>query len=174
MESRLSLDQNSQALVSATIARVRIHERQLVHVAKHMRSIEPNVQQSPPQRELGEFQTRDLSLQYHLLESRFPLDRNPQALVFATIARVRIHERRLVHVVKHTGIIEPNVQHLPSISSLEDKGDRVDFFYGKFLLCGKNSSIDNAKVIGIREGRVYKLMSPLAQALVDQIGRAHV
>ena len=39
-----------------------------------------------------------------------PLDQNPQALVFATIAKVRIHERRLAHVAKHTGSIEPNVQ----------------------------------------------------------------
>ena len=42
------LDQNSQELVSTTITRVRIHERWLVHVAKHMGSVEPNVQQSLP------------------------------------------------------------------------------------------------------------------------------
>ena len=35
-------------LVSATIVRVRIHERQLVHVVKHMGSIEPNVQKLVP------------------------------------------------------------------------------------------------------------------------------
>lgn len=31
---------------------------------------------------------------------------------------------------------------------------------------GKDSSIDQAKVIGIREGRLYKLISPVAQSLI--------
>ena len=53
-----------------------------------------------------------------------------------------------------------------SISSLEDKGDRVSFIDGKVVVWSKNSSIENARVIGIREGRLYKLLSPLAQALV--------
>jgi hypothetical protein len=41
---RLSLDQNPQALVSATIFGVRIHERGLTHVAKLVGSAELNVQ----------------------------------------------------------------------------------------------------------------------------------
>ena len=45
-----------------------------------------------------------------VLESRLPLEQNPQALVFVTITRVSIHERRLVHVMKHAGSVEPNVQ----------------------------------------------------------------
>jgi len=53
-----------------------------------------------------------------------------------------------------------------SISSLEDKGDKMAFIDGKVVVWGKNSSIENARVIGIREGRLYKLLSPLAQALV--------
>ena len=31
---------------------------------------------------------------------------------------------------------------------------------------GKNSSIEYARIIGIREGRIYRLLTPLAQALV--------
>jgi len=60
---QLSLDQNPQVLISTTIARVKIHERGLTHVAKLAGSTEPNVQQSPPPQHVsGEFQTRDSSL----------------------------------------------------------------------------------------------------------------
>ena len=57
-------------------------------------------------------------------------------------------------------------KNLLSISSLEDKGNRVASIDGKVVVWSKDSSIEKAKVIGIREGRLYKLMSPLAQALV--------
>ena len=57
---------------------------------KLMGSVEPNVQQSPPQRESGEFWTLDLLLLYQLLESRLLLDQNLHVLIFATIAKVRI------------------------------------------------------------------------------------
>jgi hypothetical protein len=40
----LSLNQNPHALVSIAIVRVRIHERELTHVAKLAKSVEPNVQ----------------------------------------------------------------------------------------------------------------------------------
>jgi len=40
-------------------------------------------------------------------------------------------------------------KNLFSISSLEDKGDRVAFIDGKVVVWGKDSSIDQAKVIGI-------------------------
>jgi len=36
-----------------------------------------------------------------------------------------------------------------SISSLEEKGDRVAFIDGKVVVWSKDSSIDQAKVIGI-------------------------
>jgi hypothetical protein len=42
---------------------------------------------------------------------RFPLDQNPHALISATISRVRIHERGLIHFVKLVGSDEPNFQH---------------------------------------------------------------
>ena len=53
-----------------------------------------------------------------------------------------------------------------SISCLEDKGDRVAFFDVKFLVLGKESSIDKAMVIGVREGSLYRVITPYPQALV--------
>ena len=53
-------------------------------------SAEPNVQQSTPQHETCEFQTFDMLLWYHLLDSRLSLEKNLQMLIFATIAKVRI------------------------------------------------------------------------------------
>jgi hypothetical protein len=56
------------------------------------------------------------------------------------------------------------------ISCLEEKGDRVVFVNGKVLVWSKASSIENAKVIGTREGRLYKLLGQNNQALVhDEI-----
>ena len=46
-----------------------------------------NVQQSPPQRELGVYRTRDLRSDTTCSESRLPLDQNPQVLVNDRIAR---------------------------------------------------------------------------------------
>lgn len=53
-----------------------------------------------------------------------------------------------------------------SISCLEDRGDRDVFVDGKVLVWGEGSSINEARVIGIREGTLYRLYTPLAQALV--------
>ena len=55
---------------------------------------------------------------------------------------------------------------LLSISFLEDKGDKIAFFDGKVLVWGKGSSINEARVIGIREGTLYRLFTLLSQALV--------
>jgi len=56
-------------------------------------------------------------------------------------------------------------KNLVSISCLEDKGDRVVFVDGKGLVWPKASSIDDARVIEIHEGRLYRLLGQLAQAL---------
>jgi hypothetical protein len=52
-----------------------------------------------------------------------------------------------------------------SISSLEDKSFRVYFLDG-FILWLKNSSIDKAIVIGVQEGRLYKLKGHQEKTLV--------
>lgn len=44
-----------------------------------------------------------------------------------------------------------------SISCLEGKGDRVAFINGKVVVWDKNSSIKNAKMIGIREGNTLQI-----------------
>lgn len=49
-------------------------------------------------------------------------------------------------------------KNLLSISTLEDKGDRVVFIDGRVVVWSKNSSIENARVIGIHEGRPYRLI----------------
>jgi hypothetical protein len=55
---------------------------------------------------------------------------------------------------------------LASISFLEDKGKRIDFVDGKVLSWHKDSSIENARVIGSREGNLYKLLEQNEEALV--------
>jgi len=55
---------------------------------------------------------------------------------------------------------------LLSIFFLEDKGDRVAFVNGKNIVWGKGSSIEDAKTFGIREGRLYGILTPLPQALI--------
>jgi len=53
---------------------------------------------------------------------------------------------------------------------LEDKGDRIYFADGKVIVCPTGSRIDNVRVIKIRKGRLYRLMSQPVQALVhDEI-----
>ena len=54
-------------------------------------------------------------------------------------------------------------RNLVSISSLEYKGYKVAFSDGKFLAWNKNSSINSAQVIGVREER---LIVRLVQALI--------
>lgn len=55
---------------------------------------------------------------------------------------------------------------LISISFLKDKGDRFAFVYGKVFVWGKGSSIRKTKVIGVREGRLYRVITPSPQSLV--------
>jgi hypothetical protein len=61
-------------------------------------------------------------------------------------------------------------KNLVSISCLEEKGDREDFVDGKVLVWSKYSKIENTRVIGTCEGRLYKLPGQNIQALVhDEI-----
>jgi hypothetical protein len=48
-------------------------------------------------------------------------------------------------------------KNLLSTSALEDKGFRVSFVDGRVLVWSKNSNIDSTRVIGVREGGLYKL-----------------
>jgi hypothetical protein len=53
-----------------------------------------------------------------------------------------------------------------SISFLEDKGNIIDFVDGKVLSWPRDSSIENARVIGTREGRLYRLLEKNDEAPV--------
>jgi hypothetical protein len=57
-------------------------------------------------------------------------------------------------------------KNLVSISCLEDKGNRIAFMDGKVLSWHKNSSIEDAKVIGSREGNLYRLLEQNEESLV--------
>jgi hypothetical protein len=57
-------------------------------------------------------------------------------------------------------------KNLVSISCLEDKGNIIAFVDGKVLSWSRDSSIENARVIGTREGRLYRLLERNDEALV--------
>ena len=72
---------------------------------------------------------------------------------------VKFHLNNILYV--------PGLQkNLLSISCLEDKGDIVSFFDGKVLVWRKYSSIDKARVIGVHEGCLYRVITPPPQSLV--------
>jgi hypothetical protein len=57
-------------------------------------------------------------------------------------------------------------KNLVSISCLEDKGNIIAFMDGNVLSWHKNSSIEDARVIGRREGNLYRLLEQNEEALV--------
>jgi hypothetical protein len=57
-------------------------------------------------------------------------------------------------------------KNLLSISALEDKGYRVAFVDGQVFIWPKDSNIDATKVIGVREGGLYKLSRRPTQTLI--------
>jgi hypothetical protein len=57
-------------------------------------------------------------------------------------------------------------KNLVSISCLEDKGNRITFVDGKVLSWSRDSSIENARVIGTCEGRLYRLLERNDEALI--------
>jgi hypothetical protein len=60
-------------------------------------------------------------------------------------------------------------RNLVSISSLEDNGYKVTFSEGKFLAWHKNSHMDSARMIGVRENNLYRLIVRPVQALLHDI-----
>jgi hypothetical protein len=57
-------------------------------------------------------------------------------------------------------------RNLVSISALEDKGYKVTFLEGKVLAWHKDSHMNSARVIGVRENNLYMLTIRLVQALL--------
>jgi hypothetical protein len=80
-------------------------------------------------------------------------------------ASIKLESGNHVHLrnVLYVPGLEKN---LVSISCLEDKGNRIAFMDGKVLSWHKNSSIEDARVIGSREGNLYRLPEQNEEALV--------
>jgi hypothetical protein len=57
-------------------------------------------------------------------------------------------------------------KNLVSLSCLKYKGNIIEFMDGKVLSWRKNSSIEDARVIGSREGNLYRLLEKNEEALV--------
>ena len=71
-----------------------------------------------------------------------------------------------------TPLLITDVLHVPglkknliSVSSIEDKGFDVLFRDGQVLMYPKGSSVTSAKVIGVREGRLYRFLFQPCRAL---------
>jgi hypothetical protein len=80
-------------------------------------------------------------------------------------ASVKLKSSNHVHLrnVLYVPGLEKN---LVSISCLEDKGNIIAFMDGKVLSQHKDSNIENARVIGSREGNLYRLLEQNEEALV--------
>ena len=92
-------------------------------------------------------------------------DKNSYAVKGIGKASIKLESSNDVHLsnVLYVTSLKKNLLY---ISCLEDKGDRIAFVDGKVLVWSKDSKIEDARVIGIREGRLYKLLGQNAQALV--------
>jgi hypothetical protein len=80
-------------------------------------------------------------------------------------ASIKLESGNHVHLsnVLYVPGLEKN---LVSISCLEDKGNRISFMDGKVLSWHKNSNIEYSRVIGSREGNLYRLLERNEEALV--------
>jgi transposase InsO family protein len=80
-------------------------------------------------------------------------------------ASIKLESGNHVHLsnVLYVPGLEKN---LVSISCLEDKGNRIAFIDEKVLSWHKDSSIEYARVIGRREGNLYRLLERNEEALV--------
>jgi hypothetical protein len=80
-------------------------------------------------------------------------------------ALVKLKTGNNVHLnyVLYVPSLEKN---LVSISCLEDKGNIIAFVDGKVLSWHKDSSIENARVIGTHEGNLYRLLEQNEESLV--------
>jgi hypothetical protein len=80
-------------------------------------------------------------------------------------ASAKLESSNHVHLsnVLHVPGLEKN---LVSISCLENKGNIIAFMDGKVLSWHKNSSIEDARVIGSHEGNLYRLLEQNEEALV--------
>ena len=92
-------------------------------------------------------------------------DRNTYPVKGIGQASIKLKSGNNVHLsnVLYVPGLEKN---LVSISCLEDKGNRIAFVDGEVLSWSRDSNIENARVIGIREGILYTLLESNDEALI--------
>jgi hypothetical protein len=114
--------------------------------------------------------TRDQTIIYNLNEKKTSYkvelgDKNTYPVEGIGQASVKLRKGNNAHLI--------NVLYVPgleknrvSISFLEDKGNIIAFVDGKVLSWSRESTIENARVIGTHEGRLYRLLERNYEALV--------
>jgi hypothetical protein len=92
-------------------------------------------------------------------------DKNSYAVKGIGQATIKMESGNSIHLsnVLYVPSLKKN---LVSISCLEEKGCRVAFMDGKVIVWSKDSKIENVRVIGTREGRLYKILGQNTQSLV--------
>jgi hypothetical protein len=89
-------------------------------------------------------------------------------------ASIKLKSGNNVHLsnVIYVPSLEKN---LVSIYILEDKGNRIFFVDGEVLSWSRDSSIENARVIGNREGKLYILLECNDEALIhDEVNPSEI
>ena len=110
VEARVSLDKNPQVLIFDTITKVKIHERDLTHIAKLTGSTRRKMPTIFPQRyPCDSLNSRVVTL-IPFVGARLLLDQNLHVLISDTISKVKIHRKKLTHVAKLTGRDEHKCQ----------------------------------------------------------------
>jgi hypothetical protein len=92
-------------------------------------------------------------------------EKNSYAIKGIGQAIIKMESGNSIHLSK-VSYVPSLKKNLVSISCLKEKGDKVEFLDGKVRVWSKDSKIENARVIGICEGRLYKLLGHNIQALV--------
>jgi hypothetical protein len=92
-------------------------------------------------------------------------DKNTYLIKGIGEASIKLESGNNVHLsnVLYVPCLENNIVY---ISFLQDKGNRISFVYGEVLSWSRDSSIENARVIGTCEGRLYRLLEKNDEALV--------
>jgi hypothetical protein len=92
-------------------------------------------------------------------------DKNTYPIEGIGQASIKLKSSNNVHLsnVLYVPGLEKN---LVSISCLEDEGNKIAFVDGEVLSWSRDSNIENARVIGTHEGRLYRLLECNDEALI--------
>jgi hypothetical protein len=96
-------------------------------------------------------------------------DNNSYAIKGIGQATIKMESSNSIHLSNVIYILSLK-KNILYISCLEEKGDRLAFVDGKFLIWSKYSKIEDVGIIGICEGILYKILGQNIQSLVhDEI-----